>query len=236
MTPIVLFDLDDTLIDYSAGTESSWCEACAAVGQPAGLDPEALSRAVLEARRWFWDDPVRHRRERVDMLGAWTQIAARALENLGAPGAALAGSLAEDYSTRRTSAHYLYPDALDTLARLRAAGVRLGMVTNGDKRFQREKIERFALAPYFEAIVIEGELGVGKPEAAVYRHVLAALGAGPREAIMVGDHLDNDVAGAQAVGIPGIWLDRGGLGLPAGCGVRPDRIIAALTELDRAAG
>jgi putative hydrolase of the HAD superfamily len=236
VTPIVLFDLDDTLIDYSAGTESSWSEACAAVGAPAGLDPGGLSRAVLEARRWFWDDPIRHRTERVDMLGAWTKIAARALEEVGAPGAALAAALAEDYATRRTSAHYLYPDAIDTLARLRSAGARLAMVTNGDKRFQREKIERFALAPYFEAIVIEGEFGIGKPDASVYRHVLAALGVGPREAIMVGDHLDNDVAGAQAVGIRGVWLDRDRLGLPAGCGVRPDRIIAALTELDRAAG
>ena len=236
MTPIVLFDLDDTLIDYSAGTESSWREACAAVGAPAGLDEEALARALLDARRWFWDDPLRHRRERVDMLAAWTKIAVRALDQLGAPGPALAAALAEDYATRRSSAHYLFPDALGTLARLRAAGARLAMVTNGDKRFQREKIDRFALAPYFEAIVIEGEFGVGKPDASVYRHVLAALGVAPRAAIMVGDHLDNDVAGAQAVGIHGIWLDRGGLGLPAGCGVRPDRIIAALTDLDRAAG
>jgi putative hydrolase of the HAD superfamily len=229
--PVVLLDLDDTLIDYSSGTEASWAEACGTVGCSAGRDPEALTRALLAARRWFWDDLARHRRERVDMLGAWTKIAARALEELGAPDAALAAALAEDYSSRRSSYHYLFPDALAALTRLRAAGARLAMVTNGDKRFQREKIDRFALAPYFEVIAIEGELGVGKPDAAVYRHVLDALGVGPRGVIMVGDHLENDVAGAQAVGIGGVWLDRAASGLPAGCAIRPDRIIAGLAEL-----
>jgi putative hydrolase of the HAD superfamily len=48
---------------------------------------------------------------------------------------------------------------------------------------------------------------------------------------MVGDHLDFDVAGAQQLGLEGIWIDRAGAGLPAESAVRPDRIIRSLTEL-----
>ena len=85
----------------------------------------------------------------------------------------------------------------------------LALVTNGDAREQRGKIERHALAPFFDAILIEGEMGVGKPEAVVYRRALDALGvsAGPN-VWMVGDHLEWDVAGSQRAGLQGAWIDR----------------------------
>jgi putative hydrolase of the HAD superfamily len=126
----------------------------------------------------------------------------------------------------------LFPDALGFLQTLRARGVPLGLVTNGDAREQRFKIERHDLARYFDAIVIEGELGAGKPEAVAYRTALAALGApaGP-DVAMVGDHLEFDVAGAQRLGLRGVWLDRVGQGLPAGSPVRPDRIVRALRDV-----
>jgi putative hydrolase of the HAD superfamily len=48
---------------------------------------------------------------------------------------------------------------------------------------------------------------------------------------MVGDNLDWDVAGAQAVGIFGIWLDKMGAGLPTDAATRPDRIVRSIGEL-----
>jgi putative hydrolase of the HAD superfamily len=228
---IVLLDLDDTLLDYSGGVDISWQSACTAVAAPAGVDAEALVVALVEARRWFWADPARHRRERVNMLGAWTQIAARALAGCGCSTAALAGAMAEDYAARRREAMRLFPDALVTLERLRASGATLGLVTNGDARQQRDKIERHDLARFFEVIVIEGEFGAGKPDAAVYHHALKALRAHPAEAVMIGDHLEFDVGGSQRVGMRGIWVDRAGEGLPADSDVRPHRIVRALTDL-----
>jgi putative hydrolase of the HAD superfamily len=165
------------------------------------------------------------------MLGAWTKIVEHALQTLGRPDATLAASIAADFARRRRAKMQLFPDALACLRAWRATGVRLGMVTNGDASQQRDKIARHALADYFEVIVIEGEFGAGKPDEAVYRHALDTLGARPGETCMVGDHLDFDVAGAQRLGIRGIWIDRLGAGLPAGCAVRPDAIIRALTEL-----
>jgi putative hydrolase of the HAD superfamily len=80
-------------------------------------------------------------------------------------------------------------------------------------------------------MVIEGEFGAGKPDAAVFRHALDSLGAHPAEACMVGDNLVNDVEGAGQLGIRTIWIDRARSGLPAGIAARPDHIIASLTEL-----
>ncbi len=231
MTPrVVLFDLDDTLLDYSSRVAECWAEAVAA-GVPDGVAVDALVAAVEDRRAWFWSDPARHRVERTQMLAAWTKIAVAALEQVGAPSPAAADRIAGEFARRRHAAMRLFDDAVPCLDALRARGVRLGMVTNGDASMQRDKIARFALAPWFDAIVIEGEFGVGKPDPSVYRHVLDRLDVAPGDAVMVGDNLEWDVDGAQRVGLGGVWIDRAGRGLPRGGASRPTRVIASLAEL-----
>ena len=86
----LLVDLDDTLLDYSRGIDVSWREACEAMCEPCGVDPCGLPEGIAAARRWFWDESGRHREGRRDMMRAWAIIAARALEQRGAPNEALA--------------------------------------------------------------------------------------------------------------------------------------------------
>jgi len=232
----LLFDLDDTLLDYSGGVDRSWTEACGACCMPEGIDAAVLVAAIAETRRWFWDDPARHRRERVNMLGAWQHIVEFALERLGRPAPELAAAVARDYAARRRAAMRLFPDSLACLTELRRRGIPLALVTNGDASQQRDKIERHDLARYFDAILVEGEFGVGKPDEAVYRHVLQTLGMTPDEALMVGDHLEWDVGAPQRLGLTGVWMDRGGVGLPHGSAVQPHRIIRSLDELTTSGG
>jgi putative hydrolase of the HAD superfamily len=226
----VLFDLDDTLIDYGGAVAACWDAACARAAA-IGADPAVVAAAVHEARAWFWGDPERHRRERVDMLGAWTKIAALALERAGRPSDVGARAIATDFAARRMATTTLFPDAVPCLEALRERGVALGCVTNGDAAMQRDKLARFALGPFFEVVVVEGEFGAGKPDAVVYRHALRSLGVAPADAIMVGDNLEWDVAGARAVGLAGVWIDRAGSGLPPDAPVRPTRTIRSLAEL-----
>src|SRR5574341_725543 len=167
------------------------------------------------------------------MLGAWQHIVEFALERLGIEADGLARAIAWDYAARRRAAMRLFPDTLQSLERFRQAGVPLALVTNGDAFQQRDKIERYGLGPYFTTILIEGEFGAGKPDDAVYRHVLDALGTGPEGAWMAGDHLEFDVEAPQRLGLRGVWVDRQGRGLPHGNPVRPHRIIRSLAELTR---
>jgi putative hydrolase of the HAD superfamily len=227
----LLVDLDDTLLDYSGGVDECWSAACKAVTGPAGVDTAALVEAVRKARRWFWDDPERHRAERVDMPGAWRKIVAHGLEGIGAPDAPLAAAVAEDFAARRWAVMRLFPGVAEALGRLRDCGVAMALVTNGDKRQQRWKIERYDLARYFDVVLIEGEFGAGKPEEIVYRHVLEGLGVAAREAWMVGDNIEWDVAAPQRLGLRGVWVDREGTGLTAESAVRPHRIIREFREL-----
>jgi putative hydrolase of the HAD superfamily len=227
----VLFDLDDTLLDYSGGVEESWRRAVLAAGPGGSLDAEAVVGALAQARRWFWEDPGRHRLDRTNMPRAWHRIAALALESLGVPDDARAAAIARHFAVHRRATMQLFPEARETLERLRARGTPLGLVTNGDAVQQRYKIETHDLARYFDVMVIEGEFGAGKPDEVVFRHALAALDAAPAEACMVGDHLHYDVHGAQRLGIRAVWIDRAGAGLPPGSPATPDHIIASLKDL-----
>jgi putative hydrolase of the HAD superfamily len=227
----LLLDLDDTLLDYSGGVDGCWAASCAVGCADGTLDAEALSAAVLESRRWFWDDPTRHRHERVNMLGAWTKVVGHALETLGHPDPSRATAIATEFARRRRVRMRLFPEAMACLTAWRDSGLRLGLVTNGDASQQRDKIARHGLAEYFGVIVIEGEFGAGKPDAAVYEHALHVLGARTSTTCMVGDNLDFDVAGAQALGMRGIWINRTGIALAPDHPVRPDHIIESLTEL-----
>jgi len=149
----LLLDLDDTLLAYSAGVDDSWVEACGAV--PLSVDTATLVAALTETRKWFWSgDPARHARERVNMLGAWTKIVAEALVRCGCADDAVAAAIAGDFAARRRAAMRLFPETRAVLDALRARGLPLALVTNGDVRQQRDKIERHDLARYFGAIVI----------------------------------------------------------------------------------
>jgi len=79
--------------------------------------------------------------------------------------------------------------------------------------------------------VIEGEFGADKPDEAVYRQALGALGMAPDEALMVGDHLEWEVGTSQRLGLTGVSMDRSWLGVPHGSAFQPHRIIRSLDEV-----
>ena len=103
---------------------------------------------------------------------------------------------------------FLYEDALPTLAVLRDAGLRIGLVSNG----QRD-LEEFALHHGLDVDACVGSFSHGrvKPHRSIFDAALAALDARPAEAAMVGDSYADDIEGARALGMCGILLDRDGL-------------------------
>jgi putative hydrolase of the HAD superfamily len=102
------------------------------------------------------------------------------------------------------------------LARLRAAGLRLGVVSNSDGRVE-EALEAAGLRPYFDVVVDSALAGVEKPDPAIFRAALDVLGVPPSEALYVGDLYDVDVVGANAAGIPAVLLLAPGAAAPPGC-------------------
>lgn len=228
----VLFDLDDTLVVFDPVCGPAWREVCGRHAGRAGLSAEELHRGIQEVSRVFWSDPERHRAGRLALEETRAAHVAEALRRRGIADPGLAETIGREYSELQESRIALFPDALATLSALREAGVRMALVTNGSARLQRRKIERFGLERYLAAFLVEGELGFGKPDRRVFERALQALEATPEKTWCVGDNLEWDVAGAQAVGIAGIWKDNDRCGIPPGP-VRPDRVIFELSELLR---
>ncbi|HEU4723721.1 MAG TPA: HAD family hydrolase [Candidatus Eisenbacteria bacterium] len=230
-------DLDDTILDDSGAARRCWPEACAAHrDELASIASGDLLKAIERVRRWYWADADRHRVGRLDLDAARAHVVTMALAELGVDSPGLADRIADTYGALRDREMRPFDGAVETVEWLRAAGCRLALLTNGAGGAQRRKIERFDLARHFDLILIEGELGFGKPDPRVYRRALDGLGAAPDETWMIGDNLDWDVAPPQAFGIHGIWIDHRGKGVPAGHAARPDRIVRGLADLRSAGG
>jgi putative hydrolase of the HAD superfamily len=228
----ILIDLDDTILDDSGCVEACWIDACAeAAGFLRGLDPAVMRRRVRETADAWWANADRHQRGRLDLRAATTEIVAEVLAELGYDiGAAV--TIANRYRDLREERVVVFAGAIETLEWLRGRGVRLGMMTNGSASGQRAKIERFALAQHFDHIIIEGEFGVGKPDARVFKALLRELRATADSAWAIGDNLTADVYGAMEVGIHGIWIDSTDRGVPVDWR-EPDRTVRALADLMR---
>jgi putative hydrolase of the HAD superfamily len=228
----LLLDLDDTIIDDSSNVERCWRDACLVHGSELEpLDPCRLFDAIERTRSWYWSDPDRHREGRLDLHNARREVVRRSLADLGIDNEALAERIAATYGSRRELGVQPIPGAIETVQWLRETGCRTALLTNGAAESQRGKVDRFQLAGLFDAILIEGELGYGKPDTRVYRGALERLRVKPEEATMVGDNLEFDVLAPQELGVYGVWIDVGGKGVPPEHTARPDRTIRALSEL-----
>ncbi|BAU33201.1 putative hydrolase [Microcella alkaliphila] len=121
----------------------------------------------------------------------------------------------------------LYDDALPALDAIERAvpGVRFGIITNGDLTIQTGKLHRIALWDRLDLtplradgsidepersgrLVTSGELGVAKPDPAIFVAAAAAFGVSAASCLYVGDRLATDAIGAQNAGMRGVWLAR----------------------------
>jgi HAD superfamily hydrolase (TIGR01549 family) len=227
---VLLFDLDDTLLRFSAGQPNFWRLALEQ-HLPAGSQQHTRQLARLEAlSHEYWSDSARAFWGRQNMQHARRAIARGALEPEGIA-RELCERIADEMTEGKEAQVRPFEGALEVLQQLRERGHRLGLLTNGSASFQRRKLQRFALEPLFELILIEGELGYGKPDARVFRAALEHFAVAPSEAWMIGDNLEADIAGAQQLGLLGVWHDALGHGLPERPVAVPRRVIRQLSEL-----
>jgi len=213
-----VFDVDFTLArpGPDLGAEG-YCR----VGARYGLTLDA-SR-YDEARRAAFETLERHPELDYDE-GIWVLFTQRILEGMG--GATYEAAL-ELTRAWETAAHFeLYDDVLDTLALLRARGLKIGLLSNRGGVLD-EFVVHHALD--VDAHLTSSAHGKAKPHATIFRRLLDSLAVAPEDAVMVGDTIEDDIDGARAIGMRAILLDRAGrhLGLER---------IESLRELPAALG
>ncbi|WP_435854316.1 HAD family hydrolase [Streptomyces subrutilus] len=197
---LVLFDLDDTLVDRR----------------------KALAAAVTR----FAD---RHRltaAEREGVLGRLGEracladfAALRELHGLAVP----AGALWQQYAQHMAESVLCPAEVLEGLDALRVRGWRIAIATNGPGDVQRAKLDATGLAARVHAVCVSGELGFRKPDPRMFAAAVRSCGAHPGEGgWMVGDDPVKDIIGGRSAGLTTLWIGRAAdwpATLPA-----PDRI------------
>lgn len=228
----VLVDLDDTLLDGAELPQAvaQTCTDLAAAGY--GLDAGTLVDANAAVWARLWPDA-----ERDWVVGRLTGASLRlnvwreTVRLAGCDDDAVARLASDTHASYVRRALRLSDGAADFIAML-AGRCSLGVVTNGAADDQRQKLAWFDLERRFDPIVISGEIGVAKPDPAIFAVALDRLSVRAADVWHVGDSLRADVAGAQAAGITAVWLNRAGDPPPPGQ-PQPDIETSSLTQLAR---
>lgn len=214
----VLFDAGNTLLflDYARMAE--------AVGAMLGLPLTALelARGAPAAARRMEQGRATDRERAVAFLDVLFSEAGVPTRRLGDVRDTLERLHAERHLWSRIA-----DDTHDALGRLRGAGLRLGVVSNSDGRVE-EALRAAGVLDYFDVIVDSALAGVEKPDPAIFRPALDALGVQPEDAVYVGDLYDVDVAGARAAGLTAILFAPAGAALRPGCATVPS--LGALAD------
>ena len=201
----VLFDLDDTLHDDTTAYRAAARAVADVVAAEHGIEPQALVDAYEGEAMDFWSSLT--------------------TEHL-----ALARRAADVYVHGRAERLELAPGSLDVLTALRARGCKLGLVTNGFAATHHDKIDRLGLRERMDAFFIADEVGMVKPDPALFRHACDVLGSRPARTAMVGDRYARDVVGAHEAGLFTVLLDVHAIPIPDGA-PKPDAVISTIADV-----
>jgi putative hydrolase of the HAD superfamily len=210
----ILFDFDGTVGDSWGGYDRQRDAINAVVGRRVpGVDLDEFQRRYLDLSELHYSVMLRENH-------AYDEFRRNRLAEALEPWGPLDDVLFEEYIVEHNAAIDelpAFPDALATIRSLRARGIRVGVLTNGPSGLQRRKLRASGLIDEFDAVAITGELGVHKPDRRAFEKALELLGTRADETAMVGDDLQNDVAGALAAGFAAVvWVERAPGTLPDG--------------------
>jgi len=210
---LILFDLDDTLCDHARSFRLRVERAVAALpAERLRVPPAVVVERALAHPSHTWEGVQ------------------EALVQAGVTERALLEQALAVYTSDRYFGLELFPDSVPAVRALQRR-VLTGLVTNGPSGIQRAKLERLGIERLFPIVVISEEVGVAKPEAAIFAHALARAGVRPEEALFVGDNPVNDVEGAVRAGLVSVWCNRAGQRWNGG--VMPAFTVHSLWELFR---
>lgn len=125
-----------------------------------------------------------------------------------------------------------YPNSEEILMYLYSHGYKIGIIAN-QSLGTAKRLEKWGLLKYIDVVASSAELGVAKPDRAIFDKALEMAECTTQEAVMIGDRLDNDISPAKKLGMKTIWVRQGfakyqNLQL-AEC--QPDYIVDNLLEL-----
>jgi HAD superfamily hydrolase (TIGR01509 family) len=238
MLKAVLFDLDDTLLDWS-GFKNNWSEidrrhlrslfdyVGAEIHPIENFDAYCAEYSTRMADAWS-SARMTMRAPNLGTVLVETTVA------FGVPADALdARRCLEAYQWEAIPGTKMFPEVPETLALLRQHGLKIGIVTNAHQPMWIRDIEitTHGIFEFFpDCRLSAADVGYLKPHPMIFQAALRCVGAKPEEAVFVGDDPDADIVGAQSAGLKAVMRR-----LPrrpfASETIIPDAFISRLDEL-----
>lgn len=234
----ILLDLDGTLVAFSNTRAEYWNTVTRTYAKGIyPVKPEVLSSEILQVGDLFWGGMGRNKKWRLHLREARRMIVKMACENLNIPDVELCNKIADSFSELREKGENMafpVPGCVDTLKFLKASGIGLALLTNGTSISQRSKIQRFGLGELVDHILIEEEIGFGKPDERFYLEALYRLNVDANETWIVGDNPLWDIIVPQKIGIKGIWVNVNGKPKPDS--LNPMMVLNSFSEIRKYIG
>ena len=206
LPPLIVFDLDDTIVDHAGAEAPAQRETYDAFpGLFDGVPFEAWRLAYRAANTRLWGAYGRGEIGRPDLH------ARRFGEPMGELGIdpSRVDEVAEFYLSRYPAHWRLNEGAEEVLEAASRLGT-VGILSNGFKELVRAKVARFRLDRWAKVVVVSEEVGFMKPDRRIFDAALEAAGGGERRKVYVGDSYEHDVLGAKGAGwLPILYLPDG---------------------------
>ncbi len=217
----ILFDMDDTLLDFKTAEKAALCRTLGSFGfAPSPEDAALYSR--LNAEQWALLECKSI--TRAELKVRRFDLFFKAVHLDVSPEEAAAR-----YETELSWGHF-FIDGAEALLRVLYGRFRLYLVSNGTARVQQGRMESAGLARWFDDIFISENIGVDKPDSRFFAFCFSRIPDFRRdETVIVGDRLSSDIEGGKNAGIKAVWFNPHHTANDTD--VVPDREIRSLAEL-----
>ncbi|MFX1501861.1 MAG: TIGR02253 family HAD-type hydrolase [Promethearchaeota archaeon] len=210
MSPIKLvgFDLDDCLFDSTGLSERARIKGLdAMINLGLKIDISKAERILKEIVKEYGSNSSKHYNYFIKRLNQMDEKIEYISYNDRYKYIAAAVMA---YHEEKVNSIKLYDDVEFTLNRLKDLSIKTAIITDGIPIKQYEKILRLKVDKLIDLVVISDEIGIRKPNPALFNHCLTKFGVKGRETIYVGDRIDKDIIPANLNDIFSVYLHRGG--------------------------
>lgn len=217
----ILFDLDDTLLDFLLAEKIALTKTL----RHLGIEPKEMVLArysELNLAQWKLLEQGQLTREEV-LIRRFQLL----FDEIGAECSA---NYATEYYENLLGVGHYFIDGAEELLKSLSSCYRLYLVSNGSAAVQKGRIESADIKGYFKEIFISQQIGFEKPNVAFFNYCFSRIpGFMEYQTLIVGDSLSSDIKGGRDAGITTVWFNPNGAKNPSD--IVPDYEIRSLSDL-----
>lgn len=196
----VLFDADDTLLDFRLAEHNAISQVFCEFGLPCDDETIAVYSRINDSLwKLLEKGGITKEKLKVERFRLFCEY----MNITGSP-----EKMAEMYVERLAQQSFLIPDAEKVCEKIYKAGIKMYIVTNGIKYIQTKRFSATPIQKYFSDVFISEDVGYEKPNIEYFKYVFSRIkDFDPSETIIIGDSLSSDIKGGINAGIDTCWYN-----------------------------